>query len=64
MDRKETVKYFYEVVVTNHLLEEVGQYVSEDCVLKNGEELIPIGIEGMRSHLIAVIFYEDHQAVL
>ena len=54
MDRKETVKYFYEVVVTNHLLEEVGQYVSEDCVLKNGEELIPIGIEGMRSHLIAV----------
>lgn len=34
MDRKEIVKYFYEVVVTNHLLEEVGQYVSEDCVLK------------------------------
>lgn len=54
MDRKETVKYFYEVVVTNHLLEEVDQYVSEDCVLKSGEELIPIGIEGMRDHLIAV----------
>lgn len=48
MDRKEIVKYFYEVVVTNHLLEEVDQYVSEDCVLKSGEELIPIGIEGMR----------------
>ena len=43
MDRKETVKYFYEVVVTNHLLEQVGQYVSEDCVLKSGEELIYIG---------------------
>lgn len=39
MDRKETVKYFYEIVVTNHLLEEVEQYVSQDCVLKNGEEL-------------------------
>ena len=25
IDRKEIVKYFYEVVVTNHLLEEVGQ---------------------------------------
>ena len=54
MDRKEIVKYFYEVVVTNHLLEEVGKYISEDCVHKNGEELILIGIEGMRSHLIAV----------
>lgn len=54
MDKKETVKYFYEVVVTNHLLEKVGQYVSEDCVLKNGEKLIHIGIEGMRDHLIAV----------
>lgn len=38
MDRKEIVKYFYEVVVTNHLMEEAGQYVSEDCVLKNGED--------------------------
>lgn len=36
MDRKEIVKYFYEVVVTNHLLEEVDQYVSEDCVLHRG----------------------------
>lgn len=54
MDRKEIVKYFYEVVVTNHLLKEVRQYVSEDCVLKRGEELIHIGIEGMRDHLIAV----------
>ena len=37
MDRKEIVKYFYEVVVTNHLSEEVDQYVSEtrisDCFL-------------------------------
>ena len=47
MDRKETVKYFYEVVVTNHLLEQVGQYVSEHCVLKSGEELLHIGSEGM-----------------
>lgn len=48
------MKYFYEVVVTNHLLEEVWRYVSEDCVIKNGEELIHIGLEGMRDHLIAV----------
>lgn len=54
MDRKEIVKYFYEVVVTDHRLEEVGQYVSADCVLKSGEEWIPIGIEGMRDHLVAV----------
>ena len=54
MNKKETVKYFYEVVVTNHLLEEVRRYVSEDCVIKNGEELIHIGTEGMRDHLIAV----------
>lgn len=54
MNRKEIVKYFYEVVVTNHLLEKIGQYVSKDCMIKNGEELIHVGLEGMRDHLIAV----------
>lgn len=48
---KDIVKYFYETVVSENLLEELSKYISEDCVLKIGENTIPIGLEGMRYHL-------------
>lgn len=48
------VKYFYEAVVSKNLLEELPQYISEDCVLKVGEKIIPLGLEGMKQHLIDV----------
>ena len=54
MDNKELVKYFYEVVVSQNLLHSLPQYLSDSCILRTGEELIPLGVNGMRQHLMAV----------
>lgn len=54
MKNKDIVKYFYETVVSENLLEELPQYISEDCVLKIGEKTISVGLAGMREHLVAV----------
>lgn len=54
MNNKEIVKYFYEVVVSENLLDELTQYISKECVQKVGENEIFIGIEGMKQHLMAV----------
>ena len=54
MNNKEIVKYFYEVVVSENLLDELSKYISNDCVQKSGNNEMFIGIEGMRQHLSAV----------
>ena len=54
MEKKKLVKYFYEVIVSNNLLDELSQYISEDCVLKVGEKMVPLGLDGMRQHLADV----------
>lgn len=54
MNNKEIIKYFYEVVVSENLLDELPQYISKDCVQKVGENEIFIGLDGMRQHLVAV----------
>ena len=54
MNNKEMIKYFYETVVTENLLDEVCRFVSPDCVLKIGEDDIPLGDDGMKTHLIEV----------
>lgn len=54
MNNKEVIKYFYEVVVSENLLDELPQYISEDCVQKVDKNEIFIGINGMRKHLEAV----------
>ena len=54
MDKKERIKYFYEVIVSENLLDRLQQYVSEACVLVDGERRLPLGLEGMRRHLAAV----------
>ena len=56
MNKKETIKHFYEVIVSNNLLNELPQYVSENCVLIDGERKIPLGLEGMKEHLTAVTY--------
>ncbi|MBR1734377.1 MAG: hypothetical protein IJ730_02855, partial [Alphaproteobacteria bacterium] len=47
-------KYFYGVVVSENLLDEVSKYVSENCVLNGNGKIIPIGLEGMKEHFIAI----------
>lgn len=54
MSSKEIVKYFYEVVVSKNLLDELPKYISNACVQKIGKNETFIGIEGMRQHLLAV----------
>lgn len=51
MNSKERIKYFYEHVVSNHQLEELSQYISYDCIMRVGEEIIPASIAGMMQHL-------------
>ena len=54
MEKKELVKYFYEVIVSDNLLDELPKYISEGCVLKIGEKLVPLGLNGMRQHLVDI----------
>ena len=54
MNNKETVRQFYEDIVSNHLLDELPAYLAEDCVQFSGSGRTPLGIEGMRQHLIAI----------
>lgn len=54
MDNKERVKYFYETVVTENRLDELAEFIAEDCVLQIGESRVPLGLAGMRQHLIDV----------
>lgn len=55
MTASEKIKYFYEVISsTSNRFDEVDNYVSTDCTAKVGETSIPIGLEGMRQHLIDV----------
>ena len=54
MNNKEITKYFYEVVVSENLLNELPSYISKDCVQKVGKNETFIGIDGMRQHLEAV----------
>ncbi len=48
------IKYFYETVVSNNQIDELPDFISEDCKVKSGENYMPVGVEGMRQHLLAV----------
>jgi len=54
MDHKARVRCFYEHVVSNHLLDEVAAYISEDCTVRSGETVVPVGLDGMIRHLVEV----------
>ena len=54
MEAKEKVKHFYEAVVSNGLIDEVPEYISDDCTQRTGEKLFPLGVDGMKQHIVAV----------
>lgn len=54
MQNKERIRYFYEVVVSNHLMDEVSEYIATDCMARNGETSVPAGVDGMKQHIIDV----------
>ena len=54
MNNEDIVKYFYEVIVSKNLLDELPKYIAEDCVQRVGEKEIFMGIDGMKQHLVAL----------
>ena len=54
MDNKKIVKYFYEVIVSENMLDKLSEYISEDCVFRIGEKTTFVGVDGMRQHLMAL----------
>ena len=54
MNNKEKIKYFYEQITSDNRIDEVPEYVSNICTVRLGEQIIPIGIEGMKQHMIDV----------
>jgi len=54
MDNKSLIKEFYEDVVSNNLIDEIGKYVAADCAVRIGENSMPAGLEGMKQHVIDV----------
>jgi len=53
-ENKEMIKYFYEVIVSGNRLEELPKYVLEDCIWKLGKKVDPIGLNGMKQHLLTI----------
>lgn len=54
MNDKMIVKNFYERIVSENRLEELSKYVSENCALTLGDKTVPLGLDGMKQHLISV----------
>lgn len=48
------MKYFYETLVSNNRLDELPEFIAEECRVKSGENYIHVGVDGMRQHLLAV----------
>ena len=48
------IRYFYEEIVSKNKITEIEKYVSINCTARSGETNIPIGVEGMRQHVIDV----------
>ena len=65
MYNKARVKYFYEHVVSNHLLDEVPAYIAQECAVRSGETVVQVGLEGMLRHLAEVrLTYPDYKMTI
>lgn len=47
MDYRERIRYFYEVIVSNHLIDRVSEYISNDYTVRIGEKIILAGVVGV-----------------
>lgn len=54
MNNQEIAKYFYEHITSNNLVDELSEYIADDCVVRIGESIVPVGVEGMKRHMIDV----------
>jgi len=54
MDILERIKYFYEHVTSDNLVDELPEYIADTCTVRIGEHVYPAGLEGMMQHLVDV----------
>lgn len=54
MSNKDRMKYFYEYVTSEHRMQEVPEYIAEECSIRLGDKTIPVGVAGMQQHMIDV----------
>ena len=54
MTPQELVRTFYESVVSLHRPEDLPRFIGADCVLRQGEQTVPLGPAGMAHHLAAL----------
>ena len=54
MERKELVKYFYEKVFSQNLIDNLHHYITQGCTYRIGEKIYDIGLEGMKQHIVEV----------
>lgn len=53
MDPKALMKEFYEVVVTNSQLDRIADFVADNSVVRMGNDIFPLGVDGMKEHIAA-----------
>jgi hypothetical protein len=54
LDPAERIRIFTKSLLSNHQLDELASYIADTCVVRIGEQLIPVGVEGMKQHMIDV----------
>ena len=65
MDNKQLIKHFYENIVSKNKIDEIDKYVALECTARSGDQIIPIGLDGMRQHVIDVRkTYPDLQIII
>lgn len=61
MNEKELIKIFYEDIITNNKQDEIGNYVADDSIVRIGNQVYPMGVQGMQEHLKATkLAYPDY----
>ena len=53
MNSKTIIKEFYEVVVSDNQLDRIKDYIDTDSVARIGNDIFPLGVNGMVEHIIA-----------
>jgi predicted ester cyclase len=53
MKEKEILKCFYEEVISHNEVDRIKDFISTECVVRIGEESVPIGVAGIQEHIKA-----------
>ena len=54
MDTTSLIREFYENIISNNRIDEIKNFVSPGCTARSGEQVIPVGLQGMIEHAVGV----------